>query len=213
VALDLPLSPDGVERRLRDGSRVILRPIRRDDASHLREGFARMSERSRFLRFFSPLLELPDDLVRRLSDLDHRTHRAWVVFDPDAPGASAPGLGVGVARLVQLPDQATAAEAAFAVTDDYQGRGVGRLLLEVVAGTAAAAGYDTIVTEILRENAPMLSLMRSLGKPVNATADGSTVRIEVALGAVTDEQFTEGALYDLLRLAAGHAGATDDESA
>jgi len=47
---------------------------------------------------------LPEGCVDRLSDLDHRTHRAWVAYDPDAPDATPPGLGVVVARLVEVPD-------------------------------------------------------------------------------------------------------------
>ena len=169
-----------------------------------------MSERSRFLRFFTPLPTLTDEWVKRLSDLDHRTHRAWVAFDPDAAEVPPPGLGVGVARLIELSDDPTTAEAAIVVTDDYQGRGVGRLLLEIVAGTAAVSGYTTLVTEILRENTAMLALVRSLGEPVDVKIDGATVRIEVALSGASDEQVTEGALYDLLRLAANHFGAAAD---
>lgn len=165
-----------------------------------------MSERSRFLRFFTPLPRLSDEWVERLSVLDHRTHRAWVAYDPDAPEATPPGLGVGVARLIELADDPTTAEAAIAVTDDYQGRGIGHLMLQVVAGTASVAGYTTLVTEVLRENAPMLALVRSLGEPVDVEVDGSTVRISVSLTEASDEQVTDGALYDLLRLAANHLG-------
>lgn len=204
--IDLPLSPDGIEHRLADGGRVILRPIRAADADHLREGFGRLSERSRFYRFFSPLQRLPDGWAERLTDLDHETHRAWVAYDPDAKVDGAPGLGVGVARLIQLPDDPTAAEAAVAVTDDYQGRGIGRALLEVMAGTAHAVGYHTLVTNILRENTAMLDLARSIGGPVRTTSDGDAVRVEIPLEDTGDDHVVEGALYDLLRLAARFDG-------
>jgi RimJ/RimL family protein N-acetyltransferase len=199
---DLPLSPDGVERRLRDGERVLLRPIRPDDADQLRDGFQRLSERSRFLRFFTPLAALPAEWATRLTDLDHRTHRAWVAYDPDAADVDPPGLGVGVARLIQLDDDPTAAEAAVAITDDHQGRGIGRLMLDVVVGTAVAVGYQTLVTNVLRENHRMLELVHGIGPPVRTTGDGASVRIEVALDSASDEQVVDGALYDLLRLAA-----------
>jgi RimJ/RimL family protein N-acetyltransferase len=202
ATLDLPLSPDGVEHRLRDGERVLLRPIRPDDADQLREGFRRLSERSRFLRFFTPLAALPAEWATRLTDLDHQTHRAWVAYDPDAAGVAPPGLGVGVARLIQLDDDPTAAEAAVAIADDYQGRGIGRLMLDVVVGTAVAVGYRTLVTNVLRENHRMLELVRGVGPPVWTAGDGASVRIEVALDDASDEQVADGALYDLLRLAA-----------
>jgi len=202
ASLDLPLSPDGVEHRLADGGRVLLRPIRSDDADQLREGFQRLSEQSRFLRFFTPLSELPTEWATRLSDLDHQTHRAWVAYDPEGPGAAPPGLGVGVARLIQLEDDPTAAEAAVAITDDYQGRGIGRLMLEVVAGTAVVSGYQTLVTNILRENTRMLDLVRGTGAPLRTSSDGASLRIEIPLENAPDEQVVQGALYDLLRLSA-----------
>ena len=203
AGLELPLSPDGVEHRLDDGGRVLLRPIRAEDAEQLREGFQRLSERSRFLRFFTPMATLPDEWAARLTDLDHSTHRAWVAYDPDAADVAPPGLGVGVARLIELDDEPTAAEAAIAITDDNQGRGIGRLMLEVVVGTAVAAGYETLVTNVLRENHRMLELVRGIGSLIRTTGDGPSVRIEVALDDASDEQVVQGALYDLLRLAAG----------
>lgn len=199
---DLPLSPDGVAHRLDDGGRIILRPIRSDDADQLRDGFERLSERSRFLRFFTPMQQLPDEWARRLTDLDHDSHRAWVAYDPDAVGAMPPGLGVGVARLIQLEENPTAAEAAVAVTDDYHGRGIGRALLDIVAGTAVAVGYETLVTNVLRENARMLDLVRGTGEEVRSTSDGASLRIEIPLDNTSDQHVAEGALYDLLRLAA-----------
>lgn len=199
---ELPLSPDGVEHRLGDGGRIILRPIRADDLDEFRAGFDRLSERSRFLRFFTPLAELPPGWAERLTDLDHRTHRAWIAYDPDDEDAAAPGLGVGVARLIQLPDDPSAAEAAVAVTDDHHRRGIGRALLEIVAGTAVATGYETLVTLVLAENEAMLDLVRGLGEPVSTSRDGSTLRIELRLDHTSDDVVAQGALYDLLRLAA-----------
>lgn len=199
--LDLPLSPDGVEHTLRDGSRIVLRPIRATDIDELQRGFERLSERSRYLRFFTPLQKLPEGWAARLTDLDHRSHRAWVAYDPDAD-ALPPGFGVGVARLIEVEDSPQSAEAAVSVTDDYQGRGIGRVLLEVVTGTAAAAGYTTLVTNVLRENSRMLDLVKELGGSQKRIGDGASVRIEIPLAATPDEQVVEGALYDLLRLAA-----------
>lgn len=201
ASLQLPLSPDGVSHPLADGGRVMLRPIRATDVDDLRSGFERLSDRSKYLRFFTPLHKLPIEWATRLTDLDHRTHRAWVAYDPDAD-AKPPGLGVGVARLVELPDDPSSAEAAVSVTDDYQGRGIGRLLFEVVTGTAAAAGYTTLVTNVLRENGRMLDLVAEMGGNQRRIRDGAAVRIEIPLDTTPDDQVAEGALYDLLRLAA-----------
>lgn len=202
--IDIPLSPDGVERELADGGRIALRPIRPEDAVHLREGFRRMSDRSRYMRFFTPLKDLPRSWAEHLSDIDHVTHRAWVAYDPGVPTPDAPGLGVGVARLIQLPDDPTSAEAAIAIADDYHGRGIGTLLLEVIAGTAQVAGYRSIVTNVLPENTAMRALVERLGDEVRTTRDGQALRIEVFLDPDDgdDDRVIHGALYSLLRHAA-----------
>lgn len=205
VRFDLPLSPDGVRHQLADGGSIVLRPIRPTDADELRQGFARLSERSRFLRFFTPMQQLPEPWVKRLSEIDHQTHRAWVAYDPDGD-APPPGLGVGVARLIEVDGRPTTAEAAIAVTDDYHGRGIGRALLEVLGGTAVIAGYDSVIMTVLLENHAMLELARSLGPVRSTIRDGATLDIEVGLEGATDDAVIEGALYDLLRLAARHQG-------
>ena len=124
-----------------------------------------------------------------------------MAYDPDAD-APPPGLGVGVARLIELPDDPTSAEAAISVTDDYQGRGIGRLLMEIVTGTAAAADYTTLVTNVLRENGRMLDLVAEIGGNQRRIGDGASVRIEIPLDVTPDDKVADGALYDLLRMVA-----------
>ena len=72
-----------------------------------------------------------------------------------------------------------------------------------VAGTAAAAGYTTLVTVVLRENRRMLDLVARIGGSQKRIGDGAALRIEIPLSATSDQQVADGALYDLLRLAAG----------
>src|SRR5437879_13049432 len=70
---------------LKNGTRVHVRPIRADDEDRLHEAFARMSERSIYFRFFSPLKRLPEALARRLSHVDYRNRFALcaVTHSPD----------------------------------------------------------------------------------------------------------------------------------
>src|SRR5688572_16345730 len=122
---------------LRGGSRVRVRPIRRSDAKLLLRGFERLSDESRYQRFLSPMPELSESMVRYLTDVDHHDHEALVALD------DASGEGVGVARFVRDPQRPERAEAAVTVIDDWQGRGVGTLLLELLAGRARQEGIDT----------------------------------------------------------------------
>src|SRR5689334_9868774 len=113
--------------RLSDGRRVHLRWIRPEDASLLRDGFARLSDASRRNRFFVALKALPDDVVRYFTEVDGVDHAALIALSVPENGGAEKGLGV--ARFVRLKDRPTAAEVAVSVVDECQKLGLGSLLL------------------------------------------------------------------------------------
>jgi hypothetical protein len=78
---------------------VRIRPITPDDKDHILDGFRRLSPESRYLRFLSPIDELPPDMLRDLTEVDYVDRFAYVGFALDVPGAP---LGIGVARYVRL---------------------------------------------------------------------------------------------------------------
>jgi len=104
---------------LRDGSAVLIRPVRRADAALLADGFARLSTRSRRLRFLSPKKELSSAELGYFTDVDHHDHEALGALD------HADGRGVGIARYIRDAVDPQAAEIAVTVIDDWQGRGLG----------------------------------------------------------------------------------------
>src|SRR4051812_1673019 len=136
----------GTEVPLRDGSVVTVRPIAPEDAEPLREAFDRLSERSRYRRFFTPMPHLGDRLLRYLTEVDHHDHEALVANDAQT------GVGVGVARFVRLADRPADAEAAVTVADDWHGKGLGTLLLELLAVRAREEGIERFVAVMLPEN-------------------------------------------------------------
>ncbi len=161
------VDPTFVERRttvvtLGDGTRVKLRPVIPEDRQRLQEGFERLSTRSRFQRFFTTMTRLSPAMLSYLTEIDYVDHFAVAAFVLDEPG-EPPELGVGVARYIRLRDRPDAAEAAVAVVDDYQGRGIGFLLLEALALVAIENGVTTFVNYVLRENTRMLALFERLG--------------------------------------------------
>jgi GNAT superfamily N-acetyltransferase len=125
------------EIQLRDGATIILRPIRAADRDQLLDGFERLSPESRYRRFLMTVEDLPERIVRSLTEVDHHDHEAVVALDPVS------GHGIGVARFVRRPDRPEVAEAAVTVADDWQRRGVGTLLLEALAARARDEGIVT----------------------------------------------------------------------
>ena len=161
---------------LRDGTRVLLRPIGPHDRQRLVEGLRRLSERSRRLRFHAAVQELSDDQLRYLTEVDQVDHVAWVALDRDRPDDP----GVGVARYVRVTDEPTVAEAAITVADAYQGRGAGTLLLGTLAGLARRHGIGVFRNYVLADNDAMLDLFERLGGTRELDAPG-VYRVDLEL--------------------------------
>src|SRR6266550_461675 len=129
------LAIEEIRTRLRDGTLVVVRPIRSDDKPLLLDGFRRLSDESRLRRFMAPMRELSDEQLRYLTEIDYVDHFAWVALLADRPT-----FGIGVGRYIRLDAEPGVAEVAITVVDEYQGRGLGTLLLGILAGTARIAG-------------------------------------------------------------------------
>jgi GNAT superfamily N-acetyltransferase len=168
--------PAAIELTARDGRPVLIRPIAPDDKERLREGFGRLSEESRIRRFLSPVAELTDEQVRHLTEVDYVDHMAWVAVDPSAPALP----GIGVARYVRVAGEPTVAEAAVTVVDEYQGQGIGTMLLGALAISARAAGITTFSAYVLEANVPMMEILLGLGADVRHE-DGGVLRLDVPL--------------------------------
>ncbi len=209
---DLPLESAGIMIKLPKGGRVRIRPARISDDEALKIAFERLSEQSRYNRFFSARSKLSDDLASSLTDIDHINHFAWGVFDPDEASevGDDSGLGVASARLIR-DENATSAEAALTVTDAYQGRGIGRFLMELLVATAADVGADILRFEILRQNRAMISLAAGMGaESFVVEGDASVVEYRLAVPEPTATAVPAGALYELLRHAARNDGKNND---
>jgi GNAT superfamily N-acetyltransferase len=190
------------ETTLRDGTRVLLRPLGPDDAWRLREGLSRMSPRSRYMRFHTQVSQLSETQLRYLTEIDHVDHEAWGALDPRDPAAP----GMGVARYVRLRDDPAVAEAAVTVLDEFQGRGLGTLLLRIIATRARENGITTFRQYVLAENEPMLRLLDDLDG--ERTPEGGGVwRIDMQLPEDIEalEEISETPVGGLLRAAARRA--------
>jgi GNAT superfamily N-acetyltransferase len=170
----LPEPSEEIRVRLHDGSEVLVRAIRPEDKDVLRRGFERLSEESRYQRFLTPISKLTDAQVAYLTEVDHHDHEALIVFDSQTRD------GVGVARFVRLGGT-DIAEAAVTVIDDWQGRGLGTALCDLLADRAREEGINHFSATLLASNRQMLELLSSLGPAREISQGGGTVEIEVEL--------------------------------
>ena len=155
------------EIALRDGTRLQLRPMRPEDAELERRFFASLSERSRYQRFMQYLPRLPPHMLARFTQLDYDRELALVTVHN--------GEFIAVGRYAPNPDGETA-EFALTVGDPWQGKGLGRALLERLCNAARAAGYRALYGNILQANHSMIELAQRLGF-VEHSHDGSEVTL------------------------------------
>ncbi len=179
---------------LRDGSRVRIRQGHSSDRDLLLRGFERLSPTSRYRRFLAPMPELTEEMVRYLTEIDHHDHEAMIAVDERT------GEGIGVARYVRDPQRPEVAEVAVTVVDDWQGRGLGTLLLDVISARAREEGISSFTALMLANNEDMLDLFKRLA-PVRVTdREAATVEIEVPIPQIGMAR----ALRKLLQIAARH---------
>jgi GNAT superfamily N-acetyltransferase len=174
---------------LRDGTPIRIRAIRPEDGEALREGFAHLSERTVYHRFFQSKRELTEREVEYLTHLDfeHHVGLAAVISNP------AGELLIGVGRWVRMGagrpgvrgaerDRTPAhAEVAFVVGDEFQGQGVGSQLLAHLAGIARALGIRYLDAEVLPGNRQMIDVFAHSGLPVTEQLRDGLVHVEMRL--------------------------------
>ena len=158
---------------LRDGSTLRLRAPMRTDTDALVAFFERLSEHSRYLRFHGTR-RVDAALVEHFLEPDWVDRGALIGLLADAADNERV---VAVAEYARLRDPA-AAEVAFTVADDLQGRGAATRLLEQLAARAGEAGIESFVAEVLPENAAMLAVFRDAGFEESRTLGGGEVEVQ-----------------------------------
>lgn len=157
---DPELSPRAyaVDEIIRDGGPIHIRAITPDDKDLLFAHFSGLSQDSRYTRFFGAKRTLSRDELGRLTELD---------FD-DQVGLTATlrkdgkERFIGIGRYFRLSDR-TCAEIAFAVLDEYQGRGIATLLLEHLRRIAHHGGITEFIADVMASNRHMLDVFRDSG--------------------------------------------------
>ena len=174
------------EFTLRDGTPAMIWPLLPTDAETLREGFRRLSEDSRRYRFLGMLDQLDDAMIRRLvGSVDGVHHLALVLVV--LPPEDEEGL-IGVARLMQDPGDPAAAEIAFTVADDWQGRGVGTALVSALLQRRPAA-VNRLRALVETDNRASLALLAGAGRMSSGPADLGVLDVTVELTAALPRSY------------------------
>ncbi|HHC07236.1 MAG TPA: GNAT family N-acetyltransferase [Actinobacteria bacterium] len=183
---------------LRDGTVVRVRPILPDDAPGLEDLVGRMSVRSTYFRFFRVKRALEPEELERFTHLDYDRRMAFVVVEG--------GRIRGVGRYDALRDEPSVAEVAFAVADADQNRGIGTLLLNLLAAYAREHGISAFRAHVLADNRGMMRVFRNAGLRLRReleegvyTVEFSTAEDEAVLEAEAAHE-REAIVASLLRM-------------
>ncbi|NLU73806.1 GNAT family N-acetyltransferase [Streptomyces sp. HNM0575] len=180
---------------LRDGGTALIRPITADDAGRLVEFYERVSDESKYYRFFAPYPRLSDRDVRRFTHHDYvdRVGLAATIggefiatvrydrIDGDGRAAFSPAAGEDASASASDASGAGAvsaqAEVAFLVRDDQQGRGVASALLEHIAAVARERGIERFTAEVLPANSKMIKVFTDAGYSQHRSFEDGSVHL------------------------------------
>ncbi len=156
---------------LRDGTRVVVRPIEPGDKARLADGLRRLSDETIRRRFLAAKPRFSSTELRYLTEVDGIDHIALVAVLADDPDRL-----VAVARCVRLPDRDATAEMAVVVADALQGQGLGRRLAQLLADEARKVGIRRFAATMLGENVAAQRVMRTITQRLEGHWTGGGVR-------------------------------------
>lgn len=161
---------------LSDGATAHLRPILAGDAERLVDFYARVSDESKYYRFFAPYPTLTSRDVDHFTNVDHDTRVAMILL----VGSEM----IAVGRYERISD--ADAEVSFLVEDGHQGRGIGSVLLEHLAQAARERGVHRFVADVLPVNRRMATVFAEAGYTVDNRYEDGVIHAEFEIHPTDD---------------------------
>ncbi|MEO7066964.1 MAG: GNAT family N-acetyltransferase [Rhodanobacter sp.] len=162
---------------LSDGTRVLIRPIRAEDRQLEKDFIMRLSPESRRFRFLGNFKQPSEALLDQMVNIDDQQKVAFVAVIHDAGHVRE----IGVSRFSAEPD-GKRCECAITVSDDWNDRGLGALLMRHLINVAREKGFAQLFSIDSAGNLPMRDLAKELHFTHHAIADDATmVSYELAL--------------------------------
>lgn len=150
--LSIPPYPFKYEKYffLKDGTEIFIRPIRGEDEPLLRSFFETLSAESSYYRFGQRRINMPHVNLARFCQVDYDRDLAFLAAVPEQKAVI-----IGDVRLNRFADL-DSAELSFVVADQWQGRGIGSILMEYCLAVAREIGIKTLWMEIMKDNSRMI---------------------------------------------------------
>lgn len=173
--------PDGADYRefvlLKDGQGVLLRMATPSDADRVEAFIRSLSREALAMRFMGAVSRVSRQFVEELCEENPHQRACLLAIEGEEGEQQVLGLGNYVGQ------GGTIAEVSFMVADDHQGRGIGSLILERLAGLAAGAGYVGFEADVLYENEKMANVFRDSGFETRRAMEGGIIHVHFPLSA------------------------------
>ncbi len=170
--------PEGLAYRehvlLKDGQGILLKPAAEKDISIVDSFMKRISREDLRMRFMASISEVSQKTINELCSGDFLQSGCLLAITGEKKNQKVVGLG----NYVGAPNGRTA-EVAFLIEEAYQGRGISTILLERLAGLAAANGFIEFEAEVLPDNQPMMNVFKSSGFEKHHVWSSDTVHFEL----------------------------------
>lgn len=135
---------------------ILIRILQPEDKELIKEGFSKLSARTRFLRYHSASIKLTNQDLDRLTQNNQKNCLAIGACDL----TTQTPRGMGVARYISYEESPDKAELAVVVVDEYQGKGLGSLLLDLLIALARQNGINILYAHVMPENSTMIKMLR-----------------------------------------------------
>ena len=162
-------------RTTRDGTEILLRPVKISDEPLLKDFFYSLSDRSLYRRFVSARQDMPHDRLQDFVVIDYTREMVILALLPVGEREVLAGVG-----QYSINEDTHSAEAALVVLDEYQNRGIGTELLAYLAQLAKKRGLRGFTAEVLAENRPMLHLVEKMGFDVEGGLSSGVYELTVS---------------------------------
>lgn len=165
--------------KLKDGREVVIRAVRPDDKDRFIEGFGHLSKEAIYRRFFSARKQLTEEELKEATEIDFDLVVA-LVTEIEEKGEKHL---IGVCRYVGIDknDPPKLAEVAFTVIDEWQGKGLGKILFRHLTEIGKAMGIEKFEAVVLSENRGMMKIFTSSGLNVNKNNEGREIYFDIQL--------------------------------
>jgi len=163
--------------QLNDGTDIVIRPIRPEDAEIEAKFVRELSDEARYFRFMNSLQELSQEMLVRFTQIDYHNEMALIAVKLNGLAEEQ----IGVARYTTNMDKQSC-EFALVVSDRWQNRGIAHHLMMNLMEVARDRGLDSMEGQVLSNNVRMLELVASLGFEIrNDPTDYAVNQVEVRL--------------------------------